>query len=830
MSKAEADALEEAKASGWKVLSSKRPKVKSTAAPAPDRVESKASGISGTAGPNLDAIPEELRQLPQWVLWRKETRGGKTTKVLYQVRAPSTRAKSNDPATWATFEEARDAFGKSDSGQWREHEIAPVSGIGFVFTREAGIVGIDFDHCRTGGEWDADVLKLALAVGSYTEVSPSGDGLHVFTFGSIPGNRNRRGNVEIYEHGRFFTVTGSHLDGTPTAVKKAAPGSIEALYATIAGEADPTPAPAAPPTRSETPTDNDVLERCRTAKNSEKFERLWRGDTSGYPSASEADLALCNILAYQSGGNVGTVDRLFKRSGLYRPKWDERHGRFTYGERTIQKAVSETLLSPRVRRGARPAGGEERAPDPADLVTKDFNCTDVGNSERLVHRYGENLRFCYPWKSWLLWNGRQWLVDRFGRVNQYGKTTARRIYDEAAAEEEDARRGELSKWARTSEGERAVRAMLTLAASDVSVPPDLFDADGNLLNLQNGTIELDTLTFREHRREDLCTKLAGVSYDPKATCPKWEAHLELIFDGDPDLIAGVQDLFGYSLLSGNPEQVFNVFFGHGQNGKSVLLAVLRSVLGDYSTHAAASTFMQQENDGRPRPDLLALKGARLVTATETEDNKLLAEGLVKAMTGGDPITCRGLFKEEETFLPSHVPVLATNHKPIVRGMDLGIWRRILLWPFEVTIPEDARIPGYEQELMAEGSGILNWCLEGLRRYYENGNRLVIPEKVHAATAQYRSDMDVLGPFLREECVFEHLARCRKPELYGRYEDWCKQNGERALSTRKLRDALLERGIEEDRTGAARSWLGIRLKTGPEKNVDLMAGSTQERVS
>ena len=212
-------------------------------------------------------------------------------------------AMAYEGATWATFEEARQAYERQ-----REHGLA--DGIGFVLTREAGIVVADFDHCRTGGEWDADALKLALALGSYTEISPSGEGLHVFFMGSIPGNRNRRGNVELYEKERYFTVTGWHLDGTPTAVKKAAPGSIEALYATIAGEADPTPAPAAPPTRSETPTDNDVLERCRTAKNSEKFERLWRGDTSGYPSASEADLALCNILAYQSGGNVGTVDLL----------------------------------------------------------------------------------------------------------------------------------------------------------------------------------------------------------------------------------------------------------------------------------------------------------------------------------------------------------------------------------------------------------------------------------------------------------------------------------------------------------------------------------------
>jgi putative DNA primase/helicase len=779
-------------------------------------VESQASEIPRPAAPNFDAIPEELKQLPQWVVWRIEERGGKHTKVPVNPTDTLRRASSTDPHTWGTFKEAREAF-----ETWHAHGRA--DGIGFIFTRKAGIVGIDFDHCRTGGEWDADVLKLALAVGSYTEISPSGEGLHVFAYGSIPGNRNRRGNVEIYEHGRFFTVTGAHLDGTPTAVKEAAPDSIEALYATIVGESDPTPAPAVKPTRTAPATDEEILERCRAAKNSEKFERLWTGDASGYASGSEADLALCSILAYQAGGDFGTVDRLFRRSGLFRDKWDERRGRFTYGQRTVQKAFSETLLSPRAGRSARPPAGEEREADPADLVTKDLNCTDLGNSERLVHRHGENLRFCFPWKAWLLWNGRAWLVDRAGRVNQYAKATARRIYDEAAAEEDDTRRGELSKWARTSEGEARVRAMLALAASDVSIPPELLDEDGNLFNAQNGTLELDTLTFREHRREDLLTKVAGVSYNPEATCPKFKAHLELIFDGDCELIEGLQMLLGYSLLDGNPEQVFNVFYGHGQNGKSVLLAVLRAVLGDYATHAAASTFMAQENDGRPRSDLLALKGARLVTATETEDNRRLAEGLVKASTGGDPITCRGLYREEETFLPSHMPVLATNHRPIIRGMDLAIWRRILLWPFEVTIPEKDRVPGYERELMAEGSGILNWLLEGLRRYQEAG-RLAIPAKVRAATDQYRSDMDRLGPFLSEYFTSDPWpedasrdVKCSKKEFSDLYKLWCTKYGVRIpLTDHQVKSTLEERGVESKRgEKGTHYWIGIRPKSADE---------------
>jgi putative DNA primase/helicase len=251
--------------------------------------------------------------------------------------------------------------------------------------------------------------------------------------------------------------------------------------------------------------------------------------------------------------------------------------------------------------------------------------------------------------------------------------------------------------------------------------------------------------------------------------------------------------------------------------------VLRAVLGDYATHAAASTFMAQENDGRPRSDLLALKGARLVTATETEDNRRLAEGLVKASTGGDPITCRGLYREEETFLPSHMPVLATNHRPIIRGMDLAIWRRILLWPFEVTIPEKDRVPGYERELMAEGSGILNWLLEGLRRYQEAG-RLAIPAKVRAATDQYRSDMDRLGPFLSEYFTSDPWpedasrdVKCSKKEFSDLYKLWCTKYGVRIpLTDHQVKSTLEERGVESKRgEKGTHYWIGIRPKSADE---------------
>lgn len=766
------------------------------------------------APPNFDAIPAELRALPQWVLWRREERGGKSTKVPVQAKDTLRRASSTDPETWATFEEAREAF-----NLWHEH--GRVNGIGFVFTREAGIVGIDVDHCRAGGEWDIEALELTLAVRSYAEVSPSGEGLHVFAYGSIPGNRNRRGNVEIYETGRYFTVTGAHLDGTPTAVREASPGSIEALYATIAGGSKVLPGPGESPTPDAPPTDEEVLRRCKEAKNSPKFLALWKADTTAYDSPSEADLALCNILAYHAGNDYGTVDRLFRRSMLYREKWDERRGRFTYGERTVQKAIADRLSSPQAARFVEaPDKTEDQPPDKTDLIAKELHCTDLGNSERLIHRYGTDLRYCTPHNSWYLWNHRVWLADRFDRVQAYAKATAKKIHAEALAEEEDKRKKELGKWATASESEHHITAMLKLARSDVSIPPELLDGDPNLLNLQNGTLELDTLTFRDHRREDLCTKLAGVSFDKNSKCPKWDAHLRRIFANDDEFIRSFQELMGYGLLFGNPWRYFPIFHGRGANGKSVILSVTRSVLGDYATAAAPSTFMEQKNDGRPRPDILALKGARIVTATETKESKRLAEDVVKAMTGGDTMSYRGLYKEEEQFDPAHLAILASNYMPTVRGQDQGIWDRLLRVPFEISIPKEERIPNYEQELMEEGSGIFNWFLEGLRRYYENGDKVTIHPKMIQATTQYREDMDFLKPFIEDFCIKDAAEICTKSELYKRYKEWCEMNGERPLSTRGLRNALVDRDFAEDRNMTARIWKGIRPKRPDELSEEL----------
>ena len=286
--------------------------------------------------PSADDVPVELREHEQWLCWRNEVRDGKETKIPVDPQTGDF-ASTTDPETWTSFEAAQERV-----------EDGTPDGVGFVFTDSDPFVGVDLDDCRdaeTGRltEWADDIVER---LDSFTEVSPSGTGLHVLVKGSLPDGRNRHGDVELYETARFFTVTGDHLPGTPTEIESR-PDELAAVHAEYVAQDDEHASDSVDQngTRSEGSTsleDEELLERARNAKNGRKFDRLWRGDTSGYESHSEADMALCSLLAFWTGGDARQMDRLFRESGLMRAKWDERHfaDGSTYGEKTIERAVA----------------------------------------------------------------------------------------------------------------------------------------------------------------------------------------------------------------------------------------------------------------------------------------------------------------------------------------------------------------------------------------------------------------------------------------------------------------------------------------------------------
>lgn len=277
---------------------------------------------------NLLVLPAELRSRPQWVLWRAEQRSGKSTKVPYSVGGY--RARTNSPATWSSFGQAL-AF-------YRHHRS--FSGLGYVFSAEDGLCGIDLDKCDSE-PWALDIVR---SLSSYTERSPSGRGFHVIARATLPPGSRQKNKIGMYETARYFTMTGDHWPGTPPVVEPRQ-AEVDALHAQIFDLTRFRPQPTGarqverPPS---TDSDADLLAQAQGARNGAKFARLFSGDFSGYPSQSEADLALCNILAFWTDYDVLRVDCLFRQSGLYRPKWDRRHyadGR-TYGQATVAKACS----------------------------------------------------------------------------------------------------------------------------------------------------------------------------------------------------------------------------------------------------------------------------------------------------------------------------------------------------------------------------------------------------------------------------------------------------------------------------------------------------------
>jgi putative DNA primase/helicase len=438
-----------------------------------------------------------------------------------------------------------------------------------------------------------------------------------------------------------------------------------------------------------------------------------------------------------------------------------------------------------------------------------FSFTDLGNAKRFAQAHGKDVRFCHAWRKWLLWDGRRWVSDDTGEIRRRAKRTAIDILVEARNESEDQQRKQVLAWQKQSEFEHRMRALISLAESEEGIPIRVEDLDRDpmLFNCQNGTLDLVTEEFREHRRGDLIMKLAPVIYDEDAECPQWLEFLDRITSGNKELIAFLQRAAGYSLTGDVREHALFLFFGTGANGKTTYVEALRYVWGDYAKTAEFSSFILTRGLG-VRNDLARLAGARLVTAVESQLNRRLAEEVIKQITGGDTITARYLYCEHFEFRPQFKLFLATNHKPRIHGTDVAIWRRIHLIPFTVTIPHEEQDKTLVEKLQGEASGILRWALEGLAVWKRLG--LAAPAQVIEATRDYRSEQDVLQHFLDERCIPDPDAETSASELYGAFKSWCEASGESPVCKRDFGLALQDRGFQKSRSGTARRWIGVRL--------------------
>ena len=739
---------------------------------------------------SLSNIPDELKRLKNWCLYRLEKRGDKLTKIPINAYDGS-YARSNDKSTWNTFDMAVKSIDNFEC-----------NGVGFFF--EPPYFGVDIDNVGSDieefmqGNNDNLIGKFLNTLNSYSEFSRSKNGIHIICKGTLPTGGRRKNNVEMYQNGRFFVMTGYQIGDTKDI--RDCTNEIKFLHSKYIGQKDITESNKAVYNFT---SDTKIMDAIKKSKNSANFFNLYNGNWQGsYPSQSEADMALCSMLAFWTAKNEKQMDKLFRASALYRPKWDSLRGALTYGQKTILEAVNGCTNV-----------YEHTDDDFQIFVNQDgpkeiekFGYDDTGNADRLLNLYSEDIRYSHINKIWYYYNSNRWIADNTGKMKILAEIAIEKMKEEFALCNTEDEEKSLLKHIKSTRSNKGKENMIKECMHRVPILPHELDSHNNLFNCVNGYIDINDGKLYSHDRYKFFTKMSNVEFTDKIDCPMWEKFLDEIFAGNKELIRFIQKAIGYSLTGYTKEQCMFVLFGSGLNGKSVFLDIINDIMGDYAMNIQPQTLMvkQYGNNNGANSDIARIKGARFVTTVEPDEGMRFAEGLIKQLTGGDKVTARHLYKEEFEFIPEFKIWLATNHKPIIRGNDDGIWRRIHLIPFNVKIPKNKIDKNLKYKLRTELTGILNWAVNGALMWKEEG--LEPPTIVQKETYEYRKEMDVITLFIDECCILDAKAEVKTNEIYKAYKDWAIENNQYVMSSTKF-------GRELGSKFEKRKIMGVRIYKG-----------------
>jgi putative DNA primase/helicase len=438
--------------------------------------------------------------------------------------------------------------------------------------------------------------------------------------------------------------------------------------------------------------------------------------------------------------------------------------------------------------------------------------SDAGNAELFAALFRDRLRFDHKRQQWFVYRDHWWTPDSDGELMRMAKHAVRfRLKVCAEIEDADRRTKEVG-WTLTSESRSRLDAMVTLAQSERPLADDGtgWDADGWLLGVANGVVELKTGKLRAGNPADGITLHTTVAFDPNAQCPRWMRFLDEIFGGDSELIQYVWHAVGYSLTGETSEQCFFCCYGDGANGKSTFLNAIRHTLGTYAANLPFSAFELAARSAISN-DVATLPGKRFATAIETDESSCMNVARIKALTGGDIVTARLLYREFSEFRPVAKFWLAFNHRPVVTDDSHGFWRRVHLIPFLRQFDPHAD-PHLEETLRTEAIGILAWAVRGCLAWRAQG--LNPPSVVRTATQAYRTEADPLRDFLEDRCILDPQAEVSVATLREAYVQWTRENGERNILTRLQFSRRLEAmGLQKRQHGHSRTWtwFGIQLR-------------------
>ena len=726
-------------------------------------------------------LPAELREHGLFCCWRYETRGTRATKVPYNPKTGG-RAQSTNRAAFAPLAVALPASDRYD-------------GVGVGVFDSLG--AIDIDHCiNEGGEISALALDVMSAMSAYTEYSPSGTGLRILFKAS--GFRydkaryyinNQNAGLEVYIAGctnKYVTVTGSTL--TPGLDLEERGEQLQAVLEKYMSRPSRSAASHGPSGRDTDLDDTSLIEKAKQGRNGAAFSLLWEGNTTGYQSHSEADLALCNALVWWSNGNAEQAERLFRCSGLMREKWDRPQAGSTYGAITLQN--------------------------------------DIGSGNLFADWYRDRARYVPERRKWFVYDGRVWVPDTGNlRVMELCKALADALTVYALSiKDEQQRSGYLdfvTRWQRRNHRE----TILKDAASVYPVELSRFDADPFLFNCLNGTLDLRPRVFHPHRAEDMLATVSGVLYDPNVRCERWEQVVDEVMQGDLDKAAFLQKAMGYGLTRDTSEECLFLLYGATtRNGKGTISETYMRLQGGYGRAATPDTIAQKQNTNSsgPSEDIARLAGARAVNISEPGKQMALSASLVKTLTGNDTITSRFLNENSFEYRPQFKLFINTNHLPKVTDVTVFSSGRVKVIPFERHFTETEQDKGLKRMLARPEnlSGVLNWCLDGLWMLRETG--FDPPAAVRKATEQYRKDSDKISRFVEDMLTPDLSGEIRTEDAYRAYQDWCVRNGQFAEALPTFRQSM--EGFAEIRkkrpAGAGRETskrsliLGLKWKCGP----------------
>ena len=430
---------------------------------------------------------------------------------------------------------------------------------------------------------------------------------------------------------------------------------------------------------------------------------------------------------------------------------------------------------------------------PAYEEPETYRLTDTGNADRFVKLHGKSIKWCGERGRWLIWTGQRWKEDICLKTERLAEETVKAIYVEASEAIDSKQRESISKWARKSDSQRGMAAMLECAKHKLATSLKEFDADPWTLNCNNGLLDLRTGKLRPHDSSELVRKLAPVDFVPEAECQRWERFLSEIMAENDELIVYLRRLVGYCLTGDVREHILPIAYGTGANGKSTFMDTLAGIMGDYADQAPATLLTARRGDEHPT-EIAFLYGKRLVIASETEEGRKLKTSLVKSTTGDAKLTGRYMRRDFFSFERTHKTLLATNHKPIITESSHAIWRRIQLIPFAVTIPDDSQDKELLTHLHDEWPGILAWAVRGCLDWRENG--LNPPEAVQTATNDYRTESDHIGDFLSERVSEVEGCHVPKQRMRDAYCEWCKAAGEEQLSNRAMAERFRLHGLDD----------------------------------